>query len=113
MILLVVAGLSVSGVVTYSALRSSLLERVDQQLERLQSPAGHLLKDQLGLGGPGAGCSVRRGPRRLASAWHWDWSRGGSFDARCAPCRRSASRPALSQKATSPGGSPSRTPGPR
>src|SRR5205823_617416 len=55
MILLVVAGLSVSGVVTYSALRSSLLERVDQQLASLQSPAGHLLKDQLGLGGPGPG----------------------------------------------------------
>ena len=71
MILLVVAGLSVSGIVTYSALRSSLLERVDQQLESLQSPAGHLLKEQLGLGGPGTGgpgTSLPATARRVSSS---------------------------------------------
>jgi two-component system OmpR family sensor kinase len=59
MILLVVAGLAVSGVVTYTALRNSLLQRVDQELADARSPVGHQLKDpggpfQFGGGPPGS-----------------------------------------------------------
>jgi two-component system, OmpR family, sensor kinase len=46
---LVVVGLAASGVVTYTTLRTSLLQRVDQQLSDARSPVGHLAKEP---GGP-------------------------------------------------------------
>ena len=50
MVLLVVAGLAITGAVTYSTSRNSQYGRVDQQLASLQSPAGHMLK-QFQFGG--------------------------------------------------------------
>ncbi len=45
MVLLVVVGLAVSGVVTYSASRNSQYGQIDQNLAGLQNPAGHILKE--------------------------------------------------------------------
>ncbi len=52
MVLLVVAGLAVSGILTYSSLRKAEFQRVDQQLTELAHPAGETLKHlQLDGGG--------------------------------------------------------------
>jgi two-component system, OmpR family, sensor kinase len=53
MVLLVVAGLAVTGAVTYTTSRNSQYGRVDQELAGMQSPAGHVLKGlQFGRGFP-------------------------------------------------------------
>jgi two-component system, OmpR family, sensor kinase len=51
-LMLVTVGLGIAGAVTFSSLRSFLLDRLDVQLQSAQKPALRLVQDRLG-GGPG------------------------------------------------------------
>ncbi|MBV8462181.1 MAG: HAMP domain-containing histidine kinase, partial [Acidimicrobiales bacterium] len=75
-VITVVAGLVISDVVTYNALRSFLVTRVDQQLDAAAYPVGRALLSSSGLGprlpgapplGPGTGAAIptRAGGRGL------------------------------------------------
>src|SRR5688500_816264 len=50
LLVLAALGLAVSGVATYTALRSSLLERVDQQLDAAAAPVARALEDPSSTG---------------------------------------------------------------
>ncbi len=73
MLALVTVGLVIAGAVTYSSLRSFLLDRVDVQLEAARSPASLALTDGDRIGhGPPAGREPRFGelPRGIVAAFY-------------------------------------------